>query len=85
MCGVVVAVGGHFHQVEGFALGRILEFGDVEDDDVSQFLLRGEHGQDLSDLAAADERDFLSHMGVSFEMEGCSLYVKRLPVAPGTS
>ena len=58
--GIVVSVGGHLHQVQGFALGRIFELGDVEDDDIAEFLLGGEHGQDLADLAAADECDFLS-------------------------
>ena len=61
--GVVVAVGGHLHEVEGLALGRVLELGDVEDDDVAELLLGREHGQDLADLPAADEGDLLAHVG----------------------
>ena len=64
--GVVVAVGRHLHQIEGLALADVLVGGDVQDDDVAELLLRGQHGQDLADLSASDESDLLSHASISF-------------------
>ena len=45
-------------EVERLALGDAL--GDVEQDDVAQFLLRGEMGERAADVAGADKRDLLA-------------------------
>ena len=55
-------------QVERLALGNALD--DVEQDDVAQFLLRGEMGERAADIAGADQRDLLashvsSHLSLS--------------------
>ncbi len=45
-------------EVQGFALWDA--FGDVEEDDVAQFLESGDMGERAPDLAGADQRDLLT-------------------------
>jgi hypothetical protein len=45
-------------QVQSLALGDAI--GDVEEDDVAQFLLRGQMGQRATDVASADQSDLLA-------------------------
>ena len=53
-----------FGDVERLALGRA--FGNVEQDDVAEFLERGEVGERAADLAGADEGNLgSSHVSVS--------------------
>ena len=49
--------------IERLALGRA--FGDVEQDDVAQFLEPGEMGQRAADLAGADQGDLVTRHGFS--------------------
>ena len=58
--GVVVAVRRHLHQVKGLAFDGVHKVADVEDDDVTELLHRGQHGQVLADLSAADKSDLFS-------------------------
>ncbi len=59
--GVIVAVRSHLHKIQCFSLYWIHVVWNIQNNDVSHFFLGGEHGEDLADLASADECDFLSH------------------------
>ena len=54
--------GAGFGDVERLALGGA--FGDVEQDDIAQFLERGEMGKRAADLSRADQRDLGSGHGI---------------------
>ena len=59
--GVEAFDGARFRDVERLALGRAV--GNVEQDDVAEFLERGEMGQRAADLAGADEGNLGSGHG----------------------
>ena len=46
--------------IERLALGDALGIGDVEQDDVAQFLQAGQQRQRAADLPGADQRDLLA-------------------------
>ncbi len=51
---IIIAVGSHLHQVQGFSFDWVDVVRYVQDDDVSHLFLSSEHGEDLADLAASD-------------------------------
>jgi hypothetical protein len=57
--------------VERLTLGRAFRLGDVEQDDVAQFLLAGDQCEGAANLSGADQRDLLaSHAIISNPVNG---------------
>src|SRR5215813_5612257 len=58
--GVEAYDGAELGDVEGLALGDALGVGNVEQDDVAQFLLAGQQRERTANLSGADQRDLLA-------------------------